>query len=58
MLRMAATEMLGKKGARKAGKLRDASLHQRASKSGDCRSRMAKMTNARGLRPKQQEHRK
>jgi len=45
MLRTGATEKLGRKGTRKAGKLRAASLRERASENDDCRSRMAKMTN-------------
>lgn len=58
MLRTGATEMLRRKGTRKAGKLRTVSLHHRARRNGDCRSKTAKMTNVQGLRPKQQEHRK
>lgn len=49
--------MLRTKGTRKAVKVSAASLHQRASRNGDCRSKTAKMTNVQGLRPKQ-EHRK
>lgn len=41
--------MLGRKGTIKAEKLKAASLHQRASENDDCRSRMVKMTNVRGL---------
>lgn len=58
MLKTEATERLRRKGTRKAGKLRAASLRHRASRNGDCRSKTAKMTNVQGLRPKQQEHRK
>lgn len=57
IFRTGATEMLRTKGTRKAVKVSAASLHQRASRNGDCRSKTAKMTNVQGLRPKQ-EHRK